>query len=98
MHRLAVVSAMQARHTAAVVNELSAEIMKALEHHPVNMERAAQGLNVANVVLLRGCGSRYRTVQHRKTNLLCSMPYSAHTERLHTTLLPKPPLLVSLHP
>jgi 2,3-bisphosphoglycerate-independent phosphoglycerate mutase len=28
--------------------------------HPINAARAAEGLAVANVVLLRGCGSRIR--------------------------------------
>jgi hypothetical protein len=49
---------MQAAHTAAVVNELSHEMMRILEAHPLAAERAAAGLNPANCVLLRGCGSR----------------------------------------
>lgn len=48
----------QAAHTAAVVNELSREMMRLLERHPINAERVAAGLNPANCVLLRGCGSR----------------------------------------
>lgn len=48
----------QAAHTAAVVEELSAEMMRILEAHPLAAERAAAGLNPANCVLLRGCGSR----------------------------------------
>lgn len=48
----------QAAHTAAVVNELSAEIRKVLEAHPINAERRSAGQPPANVVLLRGCGSR----------------------------------------
>lgn len=48
----------QAAHTAAVVNELSEQMQRILAPHPLNAERVAQGLNSANVVLLRGCGSR----------------------------------------
>ncbi|KYR01291.1 phosphonopyruvate decarboxylase-like protein [Tieghemostelium lacteum] len=43
-------------NTAAVVNELSVEIQKALENHPVNIDRRKKLLSPANVVLLRGCG------------------------------------------
>lgn len=48
----------EARHTAAVVNELSKEISRLLVSHPVNEKRAAEGKNIANIVLLRGCGIR----------------------------------------
>lgn len=48
----------EAKHTAALVNELSAEISRILVSHPVNAKRAAEGKNIANVVLLRGCGIR----------------------------------------
>lgn len=48
----------EAKHTAAVVNELSKEISRILVSHPVNAKRVAQGKNIANVVLLRGCGIR----------------------------------------
>ncbi|KAB5561072.1 hypothetical protein DKX38_006029 [Salix brachista] len=48
----------EARHTAAVVNELSREISRILVSHPLNAKRAAEGKNIANVVLLRGCGIR----------------------------------------
>jgi 2,3-bisphosphoglycerate-independent phosphoglycerate mutase len=33
------------------------EIHKKLEHHPINQERKITGKPVANIVLLRGCGS-----------------------------------------
>ncbi len=56
----------QARHTAAVVNELSQEMQKVLEGHSVNAERIAQGLNPANVVLLRGCGSRIKVASFQE--------------------------------
>lgn len=48
----------EARNTAAVVNELSKEITKILVSHSVNAKRAAEGKNIANIVLLRGCGIR----------------------------------------
>ncbi|KAI4339627.1 hypothetical protein MLD38_024545 [Melastoma candidum] len=48
----------EAKHTAAVVNELSKEISHILVSHPLNAKRLAQGKNIANVVLLRGCGIR----------------------------------------
>jgi 2,3-bisphosphoglycerate-independent phosphoglycerate mutase len=41
-----------------VINELSAEMHKVLAAHPINQQRLEQGTNPANVVLLRGCGSR----------------------------------------
>jgi 2,3-bisphosphoglycerate-independent phosphoglycerate mutase len=49
---------LQAQHTAAVVNELSNEMRKLLQDHPINQQRRAEGKAPANVVLLRGCGSR----------------------------------------
>lgn len=48
----------EARHTAEVVNELSKEISRILVSHPLNAKRASEGKNIANVVLLRGCGIR----------------------------------------
>jgi hypothetical protein len=48
----------EAKNTAAVVNELSKEITCILVSHPINAKRAAEGKNIANVVLLRGCGIR----------------------------------------
>uniref|UniRef100_A0A7S3QZE0 Metalloenzyme domain-containing protein n=1 Tax=Dunaliella tertiolecta TaxID=3047 RepID=A0A7S3QZE0_DUNTE len=49
-----------AEFTARLVNELSNEIQQRLVEHPLNQERRAQGLNEANVVLLRGCGCRIK--------------------------------------
>eukprot|EP00887_Chlorella_sp_A99_P007404 scaffold2.g7404.t1 len=63
-HRCGVVEARpldasaEAAHTAAVVNELSVAMRSILETHPINAARAAVGQPPANVVLLRGCGSR----------------------------------------
>ena len=48
----------EAAHTAAVVNELSDALRAALAAHPVNARRVAEGKGPANVMLLRGCGSR----------------------------------------
>ncbi|MQL92706.1 hypothetical protein Taro_025326, partial [Colocasia esculenta] len=48
----------KANNTSAVVNELSKEISKILVSHPVNVKRDAEGKNIANVDLLRGCGIR----------------------------------------
>ncbi|KAJ7974220.1 2,3-bisphosphoglycerate-independent phosphoglycerate mutase [Quillaja saponaria] len=48
----------EAKHTAGVVNELSKEITQILVSHPLNAKRVAEGKNIANVVLLRGCGIR----------------------------------------
>jgi len=47
----------EASNTAKLVNELSVAIQQALEKHPINDERRKQGKPVANVVLLRGCGT-----------------------------------------
>ncbi|KAJ0253980.1 Metalloenzyme domain-containing protein [Hirschfeldia incana] len=48
----------EAKHTANVVNELSKEISRILVSHPVNAKRLSEGKNIANLVLLRGCGIR----------------------------------------
>ncbi|KAH7570257.1 hypothetical protein ACOSQ2_018619 [Xanthoceras sorbifolium] len=56
----------EARHTAAVVNELSREMSRILASHPLNAKRAAEEKNIANVVLLRGCGIRIEVPQFEK--------------------------------
>lgn len=56
----------EAKHTAAVVNELSKEISKILVSHPINAKRTIEGKNVANVVLLRGCGIRIEVPSFEK--------------------------------
>ena len=48
----------EAIYTAKVVNALSDTFRRALEDHPINKERKAQGKEVANVILLRGPGMR----------------------------------------
>ncbi|GIL47029.1 hypothetical protein Vafri_3864 [Volvox africanus] len=50
----------EARLTCGLVNALSEAFRVVLEAHPINQRRAAEGLTVANMVLLRGCGSRIR--------------------------------------
>ncbi|CAL9127497.1 uncharacterized protein LOC103973974 [Musa acuminata AAA Group] len=56
----------EAKNTAAVVNELSIEMSKILVAHPLNAKRAAEGKNIANIVLLRGCGIRIEVPQFEK--------------------------------
>eukprot|EP01133_Synstelium_polycarpum_P016999 gene16999-20229_t len=51
-------SSKEAEITSKIVNELSTVIQEALEDHPINVERRANGKDAANVVLLRGCGVR----------------------------------------
>ncbi|KAK4409783.1 2,3-bisphosphoglycerate-independent phosphoglycerate mutase 1 [Sesamum angolense] len=60
----------EAKHTAAVVNELSKEISRILVAHPINARRAEEGKNIANVVLLRGCGIRIEVPQFEKIHSL----------------------------
>eukprot|EP00850_Spirogloea_muscicola_P022802 SM000312S11995 [mRNA] locus=s312:86963:88923:- [translate_table: standard] len=48
----------EAAQTASIVNEVSDELRKILREHPLNAQRAKEGKQVANVVLLRGCGLR----------------------------------------
>lgn len=55
----------EASHTAEVINELSKAISHILVSHPVNAKRLSEGKNIANVVLLRGCGIRI------EVHLLC---------------------------
>ncbi|KAG2439333.1 hypothetical protein HXX76_004692 [Chlamydomonas incerta] len=50
----------EAAFTAGLVNALSEALQGVLETHPINDQRRAAGEAVANVVLLRGCGSRIR--------------------------------------
>ncbi|PKI69889.1 uncharacterized protein LOC116205505 [Punica granatum] len=53
----------EGKRTATLVNELSREISRILVSHPLNAKRAAEGKNIANVVLLRGCGIRIEVPQ-----------------------------------
>eukprot|EP00268_Persea_americana_P022678 TRINITY_DN2252_c0_g1_i1.p1 TRINITY_DN2252_c0_g1~~TRINITY_DN2252_c0_g1_i1.p1 ORF type:complete len:496 (-),score=111.24 TRINITY_DN2252_c0_g1_i1:795-2282(-) len=58
----------EAKNTAAVVNELSKEMSKILVSHLLNKKRAGEGKNIANVVLLRGCGIRIEVPAFEKTH------------------------------
>ncbi|OAY64242.1 2,3-bisphosphoglycerate-independent phosphoglycerate mutase [Ananas comosus] len=63
----------EAKLTATVVNELSKEISRILVSHPLNAKRATEGKNIANVVLLRGCGIRIEAIDdagHDKASML----------------------------
>jgi len=46
--------------TAQIVNSLSDAIFQSLKEHPLNKQREKEGLLPANIVLLRGCGSRLK--------------------------------------
>lgn len=48
----------EAKYTANIVNALSDTLRKALENHPINKQRLAEGKEPANVILLRGPGMR----------------------------------------
>ncbi|KAG6415675.1 hypothetical protein SASPL_123089 [Salvia splendens] len=56
----------EAKNTAAVINELSKVISRILANHPVNARRIAKGKNIANLVLLRGCGIRIEVPSFEK--------------------------------
>ena len=55
-----------AEHTARVVAALSEQMTSVLKRHPINVERARQGKQLANVVLLRGCGGRLEVTPFRE--------------------------------
>lgn len=65
----------EAKHTAEVVNELSKEMSRILVAHPLNAKRALEGKNVANVVLLRGCGIRIEVCLVNVKNYLVVYPF-----------------------
>ncbi|KAJ1472501.1 2,3-bisphosphoglycerate-independent phosphoglycerate mutase-domain-containing protein, partial [Baffinella frigidus] len=50
--------AAESRETALLINAVSLAFTNALEAHPTNLARIAQGKASANCVLLRGCGAR----------------------------------------
>ncbi|KAI3704701.1 hypothetical protein L1987_74928 [Smallanthus sonchifolius] len=58
----------EAKHTAKVVNELSKEISRILVAHSLNKKRATEGKNIANIVLLRGCGIRIEVPAFEKNH------------------------------
>jgi 2,3-bisphosphoglycerate-independent phosphoglycerate mutase len=47
----------EAKRTAGLLNEITVKFHGVLQDHPLNKERAKQGLAVANVVLCRGAGT-----------------------------------------
>ena len=47
----------EAKRTAAIANELYSLLREKMLRHPLNRERAAGGLPLANVILLRGAGA-----------------------------------------
>lgn len=79
----------EARHTAKVVNELSKEISRILVAHPLNAKRAVEGKNIANLVLLRGCGIRIE-VCCLKPYLIYSRKYNLEPKRNVGLTRPQP--------
>lgn len=78
----------EAKNTAAVVNELSKEISRILIAHPINAKRAAEGKNVANLVLLRGCGIRIEVIIYQL--VIFTNPLSQRTKSLFVKLFVLP--------
>ena len=54
--------------TAKIVNSLSDAIFDILSNHPLNKARVEQGLLPANIILLRGCGSRLTVKSFQETH------------------------------
>tara|TARA_B100001964_G_C14250578_1_gene609714 strand:+ start:1141 stop:2388 length:1248 start_codon:yes stop_codon:yes gene_type:complete len=50
-------SSLEAKKSAEIVNEFSKNAMRVLKDHEINVVRLKNGLNPANMLLLRGCGS-----------------------------------------
>jgi 2,3-bisphosphoglycerate-independent phosphoglycerate mutase len=46
----------EAKRTAAIVNEVSRQVLKLLDSHPVNVKRRKKGLPPGNAILIRGAG------------------------------------------
>lgn len=46
----------EAKRTAEIVNSISEQVIKALDHHPVNESRRKQGQLPGNAILIRGAG------------------------------------------
>ncbi|GJX05559.1 putative 2,3-bisphosphoglycerate-independent phosphoglycerate mutase [Tanacetum coccineum] len=60
----------EAKHTETIVNELSKEISKFLIAHPLNAKRAAEGKNIANIVLIRGYGIKIEVPVFEENHVL----------------------------
>ncbi|KAK8837730.1 hypothetical protein M9Y10_036265 [Tritrichomonas musculus] len=56
----------EAKYTSNIVNALSDTFRRALQSHPINKERSAQGKEPANVILLRGPGMRLNVTPFNK--------------------------------
>ncbi len=54
--------------TANIVNSLSERIFAILKENTINLEREKCGLLPANIVLLRGCGSKLKVASFEKTH------------------------------
>lgn len=63
---------LQGKLTADLTNYVSELFRKRLQNHPINQKRAAAGKNVANVVLLRGCGMRLKLPSFQERHALRS--------------------------
>ena len=77
---------LEAAHTADVVNALSGAMQAALEEHPVNVQRRAEGKGAANVVLLRGCGSRCASLKSCPDLACCNCMAVDWCQRIALTL------------
>ena len=54
--------------TASIVNSLSGKIFEILNENTINLEREKKGLLPANIILLRGCGSRLKVKSFKETH------------------------------
>ena len=63
---------LQGALTSALINYVSRMFRGLLKDHPVNKARVAAGKNIANVILLRGCGMRLRLPSFQERHALRS--------------------------
>lgn len=54
--------------TASIVNSLSNAIFTTLQSHPLNKSRLSKNFPPANIILLRGCGSRLKVESFEKVH------------------------------
>lgn len=54
--------------TAKIVNSLSEAIFHRLSEHPINKQREKEGKLPANIILLRGCGSRLKVKSFKEVH------------------------------
>jgi 2,3-diphosphopglycerate-independent phosphoglycerate mutase len=57
-----------AQLTSTMLNQLSDRIRQLLTQNPINIQRAKEGKNAANVVLFRGCGVRIQVPTFREVH------------------------------